>query len=713
MPARPRVPRRHQREALTALADLWRDGGTRAWVVLPPGAGKTLVGLWSAAGLLTDDRVRRVVVLGPNTAIQGQWLEEAATLAAAGELPATVADDRSLEAGLTALTYQSLAVFDPDAEVDEDGAEQPLLARLHPNGRALVERLRAAGPLLLVLDECHHLLEVWGRLLAELLELLPQVRVLGLTATPPGALTAAEAELVDELFREVVYQASIPALVREGDLAPFAELAWLVRPTQTELDWLADGGVRFAELCSYLTDPAHGSTGFLEWLDHRFCAPVGTTTTWPALAAAEPELCDAALRMYTAGLLALPADARLRETHRRPPDADDWMLLADDWLRRGLDAEDPGDRAVLERVRAVLPSIGYRWTRTRIVPGRSPVDRVLARTEAKAAAAVQLLTAEAAQLGPRLRALVLCDHESASATLPGVLDEVLAPEAGSARAVLRTLLDDPGTALLSPLLVTGRTVAGAEETLRELAGYVEQRDPGLGLVVGEDEGLPVLTGGWDSRRWVACVTDFFEDGHSQVLIGTRGLLGEGWDARRVSGLVDLTAATTTTAVVQTRGRALRTDPGWPDKTAVTWSVVALAPEHPRGSNDWQRLVRKHTGFWGVDADGEVVDGVGHVDPAFSPYHPPEVTEIEAVNARMLRRAEERHRLAEQWRVGEPYRDELAHTLRLVPGRRPLGTGTWAVAVVPDEAGRLRARTVQLPGVVHPGAVAGVLLAVVA
>ena len=38
------------------------------------------------------------------------------------------------------------------------------------------------------------------------------------------------------------------------------------------------------------------------------------------------------------------------------------------------------------------------------------------------------------------------------------------------------------------------------------------------------------------------VTRFFEDGRCQVLVGTRGLLGEGWDARRVTGLVDLTTA---------------------------------------------------------------------------------------------------------------------------------------------------------------------------
>ena len=55
--------------------------------------------------------------------------------------------------------------------------------------------------------------------------------MLGLTATPPETLTADQALLVAELFGDVVFEASIPAVVREGDLAPFAELAWLTVPT--------------------------------------------------------------------------------------------------------------------------------------------------------------------------------------------------------------------------------------------------------------------------------------------------------------------------------------------------------------------------------------------------------------------------------------------------------------------------------------------------
>ena len=129
--------RRHQREALDAIAD---SADTRHWVVLPPGAGKTLAGVGAAASW-----GRPVVAFAPNVAIVSQW--RAAWTAMTGE-PAT--SDRDLPTGFTALTYQSLAVFDGEADGDSQKA------RLHPNGLALVERLHDAGPLTLVTSDKHY-----------------------------------------------------------------------------------------------------------------------------------------------------------------------------------------------------------------------------------------------------------------------------------------------------------------------------------------------------------------------------------------------------------------------------------------------------------------------------------------------------------------------------------------------------------------------------
>ena len=69
---------------------------------------------------------------------------------------------------------------------------------------------------------------------------------------------------------------------------------------------------------------------------------------------------------------------------------------------------------------------------------------------------------------------------------------------------------------------------------------------------------------WQPRRYVPLITRYFEEGKSRCLVGTRGLLGEGWDAQRVNVLIDLTGAGTSTAVHQMRGRSLRLDPALPD-----------------------------------------------------------------------------------------------------------------------------------------------------
>lgn len=684
----PHQLRHHQRLALEAIEKAWDAGRKRACVVLPPGAGKTLVGLETA-------RRRGVpaVVLGPNTAIQGQWLRG---WDAFDDEPES--DSREVRVPLTALTYQSLATFDEDGPRDA-GHDEPatLLATLHPHGRALVHRLKQIGDLTLVLDECHHLLEVWGRLVCELLDELPHAFVLGLTATPPDTLTRSQAALVDDLFGEPVYEVSVPAAVRQGDLAPFAELAWLTSPTARERDWLAEQGQRFAELTTALTDPAYGSTTFLHWLDRRF---VQRDMAWRTLAAAEPEVTDAALRMVHHGLLRRPPQARLVERHRHAPTTDDWVLLIDGWVRH---LRTTGrDDAVVEAIRRALPSVGYQLTSHGIRRGWSPVDRVLARSEAKTLALTQIVEAEHRVLGDRLRQLVLCDHERATATLPADLEGVLDVQSGSATLALGHLLR--ALPQLGPLLVTGTTVAGSRETLHRLRQHAGR--PDLTIVDGR------LEGSWTSRDWVPAVTRFFEAGHCQVLVGTRGLLGEGWDARAVTGLVDLTTATTSTAVVQTRGRALRVDPSWPEKVGVTWSVVCVSDEHPDGARDWERFVRKHDGFFGVDRDGEVVAGVAHVDAGFSPYAPPATATFDSVNGSMLARCEERAAVRDAWAVGSPFDDVAVATVRVTdPVRRPRRPDAAAVV--------LRDRSVEVrdarpsPWRPHPLLAVGLVLAVAA
>jgi hypothetical protein len=327
--------------------------------------------------------------------------------------------------------------------------------------------------------------------------------------------------------------------------------------------------------------------------------------------------------------------------------------------------------------------VGYRLTRAGVRPASSPVDRVLARSATKAYAVTEILDAESADLGPRLRALVLCDHEQASGTLPADLTGVLQAEAGGAQLVLATLLADPRMAALNPVLLTGRRVACGPATAARLITWLNDVEPSLEATATRlDSPVPMLeitgSGGWDARRYVPLVTGFFTEGGTQCLTGTRALLGEGWDAPAVNVVIDLTAATTATSVVQARGRGLRRDSSWPAKVANNWGVICVTSDHPKGAADFDRFVRKHDHYFALSRAGDIVSGVAHVDPRLSPYAPPPEDQFDGLNAEMLVRAADRGTARERWAIGTPYQDEPVAAIT-VATRRPLGLPSRAVA----------------------------------
>jgi superfamily II DNA or RNA helicase len=685
--ARPLWP--HQQRALAAV------GAGSTYLVVPPGGGKTLIGLEAARRL-----GRPAVVLCPSTAIQAQWMAQWQT--AFAPRPADATASRDLPTPLTVLTYQAVCTLD-SAPARRLGSAA-LLSILHPNGQWLISQLATRGPWTIVLDECHHLLEIWGRLLKAVIEQLDQPHVIGLTATPPHMMTAEQAELHAELFGAVDLEVSAPALVRDGHLAPYQELAFFTLPTPVEADYIKTEAVRFAELRTDLLDPAFASTSFLAWLQARVVerraradggaggdGGVGVQVSWQRFERDEPALADAALRLHVAGLLPLPDGARLREQHRHPPAAEDWVALIGDYCHRCLlPSDDPRDQAAYEAIRRALPSVGYRLTRAGARAGESPVDRVLARSESKARAVTEILRAESESIGPRLRALVLCDFEEAGGTLPARLAGVIDRAAGGARLALETLLADDATAALDPVLLTGRRVACGADTAPRLLDWIRAAEPGLAVSAVTDGPVAEISGppGWEPRRYVPLVTRFFTEGGSRCLIGTRALLGEGWDAPAVNVMVDLTAATTPTSVVQARGRALRLDDAWPDKVANNWAVVCVTDEHPKGAADYGRLVRKHDRYFALSGVGDVISGVTHVDPRLSPYQPPSPAQLDPLNAGMLIRSASRAEARSGWAIGTSYRDEPVATVT-VSARRPLGlarrTAPRAAAGLPGRA----------------------------
>lgn len=722
-----------QQLALDAVDDLRAAGRRRACVALPPGTGKTAVGLEVARRL-----GRRTLVLAPTSVVQAQWLAAWAAFGPDRERhPVPASDRRDLRTPLTVLPYSALSAWDgtgggEPAEPVEAGDDlsattasrrraavhgepgSDLLTLLHPHGRELVERAAPTGPWTLVLDGCHQLLQAWGGLCRAVADALGEdTWVVGLAATPHGDLPARLGVLHEELFGDAEVGVPLAAAVRDGELAPYQELLYVTTPTDAEQDWLEGERTRFAGLRAELL-AATGPLPFPAWLRRRFPGDAARPS-WAELEDREPELCRAALRLVPAGLLPLPHGARLREEHRVPAGAGDWARLLAAYATEHLEGSaDPDDGRLLAGIRSVLPGLGFTLTARGLRAATSPVDRVCALSASKAAGAAAVLAAEHEALGDDLRAVVLCDVEQrgpATGPPPSRRPGGGEPAAGSARTALHVLaLGELGDDL-RPVLVTGRTVAMRRVDLPAFRASAAVRAAGLQdrFVTEPLDGVRALVRldagpGWTPRRWTSLVTAWLAEGGTTCLVGTRGLLGEGWNCPPVNVVVDLTSASTATAVTQLRGRSLRRDPGRPGKVADSWTVVCVADGHPRGDADHLRAVRKHQGHPAPSPSGELESGIGHCDGELSPYAAPGPTERAGVNARSLARAADRAAARAAWRPGPHSRGTELATVQVRAGRElglPAGVVDPALVLPRTVLGSPRADPTQLPRRLRP------------
>jgi superfamily II DNA or RNA helicase len=725
-----------QRDVVEIVRAQLAAGERRFHIVAPPGSGKTVIGLHVWAEIARCP----AVVLSPNSAIQAQWTAKLEHFDCDHSRDTLACTDADPPLWLTSLTYQSVTLprrggDDLDAQaielwqqrlVEKAQAKDPVEAQvwiedlkrhnpdyfeqrlsayrkevrdttalsgdalkmLHGSSLAAIGRLRSRGVGLIILDECHHLLGHWGRVLADARDLFEQPLVVGLTATPPDRTGKLPEDLTryDEFFGPVDYEVPVPAVVKDGFLAPYQDLVYFVRPTKEELAFIANADEKFHELVAELCQtnaPTLGQHRCAEslpaWLTRVLTErrlPTGVVKDWISFERKDQVFAEAARHFLVANKVLLPAEV---PPPLAAPDAAAEMEflvpVLDRYIRHRLRTSvDANDHALAERAISQLRLLGVQITETGTQACASPVGRVMAYARGKAQAILPILKAERQALGERIRAVIVTDFEKTS-SVSSEVSHLLDAEAGGAVAVFRQLLRDTETDVLDPVLVTGSTVL-VDDDLAPRFGEaarawlaVAGRD--VQLDFADEDGFKVLRGegcDWCPQVYVAMITELFQRGLTKCLVGTRGLLGEGWDAHKVNVLIDLTTVTTSMSVNQLRGRSIRLDPDEPEKLADNWDVVCLAPEFSKGLDDYGRFIAKHKVLFGVTDDGVIEKGVGHVHAAFTELKP-ELVEgaVATLNAEMLARVNRRREVRALWRIGQPYHPEPVRALEVRGG----------------------------------------------
>ena len=728
-----------QKAACKVIEPQLKEGSTRLHVVAPPGSGKTVLGLY-----VWSDLVKKpALVLSPNSAIQAQWAARTSLFDLDGK-DKFVSTDPKNPGLLTSLTYQSVTApgkggedIETQAKIlwadklleegeaydfescvawqtdlkernrdyyedrlatyrkkarDAVAKEGNAISILSPSARQNLERLKKVGIGLIILDECHHLMHHWGRILAEVKELFDDPIVLGLTATPPDAedFDDEDVKRYEEFFGPVDYQVPVPALVREANLAPYQDLCYFVRPSASELQYIAGVDSEFEDLLIDLRSKDNSEdnnrvpdldTWVFQALEERK-SPGGKTQEWSDFQRKSRAFADDGRRYLQSHLLQLPEGVpiiSLKEDYQPWTRMSMLRTVLDRYVRYGLRrSKNVDDHKLSSTIVTRLRMLGVQITETGSRPCASPVGRVMAYSSGKIAALNNIISSEKVALGDKIRAVIVTDFEKTSAT--SVVEGILDDEAGGAIAVFRSLCSNEEGDSLDPVLMTGSTVLVDDDLFERFITraktWVIDNNVDVKFVDKKHEGYHEVRGvgeDWKPRYYSLMITEFFQEGLTKCLIGTRGLLGEGWDASRINVLVDLTTVTTSMSINQLRGRSIRLDSNWEEKVANNWDIVCLAEEFTKGFDDYERFKEKHKQLYGVCDDGTIEKGVGHVHAAFNDAKPEGVNEgMEMFNQEMIERSKNRAHVRELWGIGQPFEIEPSSAIEAKVGEEFAG-----------------------------------------
>lgn len=630
----------------------------RLHLVAAPGSGKTVIGL---------EVIRRInqptLVLAPTITIRDQWVQRLVDLflPPGNAKPSWVSTELRNPATLTVATYQALhAVYsgepeEPPTDSDEDGLsknhfETPANgedANHIPQAHTSIPGFLAeANFKTLVLDEAHHLRTEWWKTLTSLAEQLQKPTIVALTATPPYDVSPFEWQRYEELCGPVDAEVPVPELVQEGDLCAHQDYVYFSTPTTKEQKVISDFRVAVDEFVARLKANVAFKDAILShpWIS----APEQHTED----ILDDPEyLSSVVVYLHALGQGIPPAVMHtLGLSHKRIPELNlEWLEI----LLSNCLYHDPQNftksEAILKAIRHDLLNIGA--VERRKVKLRNPSDhlKLLTTSITKLQSIEDIVKIEAGALGENLRCVVLTDFIR-KAELPRSADEVPVFEDIGVVPVFESLrvAAVPGIRLG---VVSGSLVivpSSAESMIRQSASAlgIDPQDLSISLLDHDAAFSTVEIRGEYYRGAVCLITSVFEHGGITVLVGTKSLLGEGWDAPCINTLVLASFVGSFMQSNQMRGRAIRVDSAQPQKTANIWHLICAEPGIFGPGDDYELLVRRCSAFVGVSATAPVIENgterLGFGQPPFSSQ------ELDQINAQTRKRALDREGLRKQW-----------------------------------------------------------------
>lgn len=623
--------RDYQQRVLDNADKYLKDGKIN--IVAAPGSGKTVLGL---------ELIRRLgspcIVLSPTTAIRQQWGERFKELFLddKNDFDALFSNDLHCVRLLNSITYQALYTAIEKVSVPDDGD-------IGCSDIDLFETIKDCGIKTVCLDEAHHLKNEWQKALEKFISALDHdVKIISLTATPPYDSESSEWSRYINICGEIDEEIFVPELVGQNTLCPHQDYIYFNYPTESEIASFHEYRKRAAAAVKEL--------GTLE-VFHQVCQKLNAEKDY--------EIYFASAKKYIA-LLALlryygyEIDKKLiRELTAKRGLPSMKLQYAEEAIQFLLDGDLIPEAQKNDIVAILKKNFVYDKRKVTLVLNEK-LKRVLISSVGKLDSIKQISKNEIAALGDRLRMLVLTDYiKKENLTKVATAEAFHSVNVVSIFETLRRENKNVKIGVLSgTLVILPKSIDLAD------VKHKKEEIPNTDYCIVEFSGSP--------HRSVEYVGKLFEKGELQILVGTKSLLGEGWDSPCINSLILASFVGSFVLSNQMRGRAIRIDRNDSGKTANIWHLVTVEPEYlfkdkttdriaayvkqdhnELISYDFDILKRRFDSFMGPNyTTGVIESGIERITAIKPPY---DENGINVINQEMLSLSEKRADVAGKWR----------------------------------------------------------------
>ncbi len=572
------------RHILTYLDD------KRLHLVAAPGAGKTLIGLE-----VFNQLQLKSLIISPTRLIRDQWLQRLEFFLPQDQKPSWCGTNLHTNQLLTSTTYQALFSLDQsiiEGKVDVDNNDAGIDdQRLY---QCISEWFAQHEIGLLILDEAHHLKAAWQKVLMKFINNSPQLIVVSLTATPPYDANATQWSRYQQLCGPVDELISIPELVKSGSLCPHQDYIWMVKADQKLIDSLNndeksttdflhglmnnDELIYLLSLHQWLYDDELDTKALLSHFDECFALlALHQSQNWP--------LPDKLLSIVEVAVDDL-----------EPMNIFYWQVLLQSFVDGHHYPKAPAIDAFVETLTRLLRTKGFLVNRRVNFDKHDRKIKALGKSSHRIKACCDITQLEYQLRQDWMRLVILSDFirdEALQLSLDGL------QVSSGAYPIFHFLIHHLEVSVRPKVvLLTGRLIIVHHDVLASIADLLGDNEL-MTEDYSEQQDFVILKN--SSAELAPILTQLHQTGEVLVIIGTRSLLGEGWDAPHVNGLIMATQTGAYVTTNQLRGRAIRTDANDELKTASIWHLVAVTEHNKHDHSIVDGLNRRFGTFAGLHA----------------------------------------------------------------------------------------------------------------